>query len=75
MLVVTGVQGFVPVDVRKHNEEIFRISRVHRIKPQTKGNQRLLYYELDGLVSKKGVSYAIPEDWLYDIEQWTGSDV
>ena len=75
MLVVTGEQGYVPVDVRKHNEEIFRISRVHRVKPQKRTGQRMVYYELDGLVSKKGIPYAIPEDWLYDIDQWTGSDV
>lgn len=75
MLVVTGVQGYVPGDVRKHNEEIFRISRVHRVKRQKNTVQRLVYYELDGLVSKKGIPYAIPKDWLYDIGVWVGDDV
>ena len=75
MLVVTGVQGYVPGDVRKHNEEIFRISGVHRVKPHKRTGQCMVYYELDGLVSKKGIPYAIPDDWLYDIGVWVGDDV
>lgn len=68
MLILDGVKGYVPGDLKKHNKEIFRISKVHRLYPKGK-TQRCVYYELEGLTSVRGVPYGIQEEWIYDIEK------
>ena len=36
MLILDGVKGYVPGDLKKHNKEIFRISKVHRHSSKSK---------------------------------------
>lgn len=63
-------QTFIPKELLKHNNEIFRISRAKRIRTPYTNTARPVYYELIGLESKYGVPWCIHEDWLYDVGVW-----
>lgn len=63
MLVVNAFDN-IPYDIRKHDQEVYRISKVKAFKND-------YYYELKGLKSKLGVPFSIHGDWLYDIGAWT----
>ena len=63
ILLLDGVTG-IPGDLKKHNLETFRVSKVREI---TDGKSTWVMYELEGLTSMKGIPYSIPNDWLYEI--------
>ena len=65
VMLVLGPFDNVPEGVRKHDQEVYRISRAYSFKGEH-------YYELKGLKSKEGIPYSIHEEWLYDIQVWTG---
>lgn len=68
-LIIDGASGYIPGDIKKRNGESFRISKIHRFKPNNKYYQRIVYYELEGLCSVWGVPYSIPGDWLFSMDE------
>jgi len=55
----------VPGDIKKHNGEVVRISKV---VPCRSGRVSYTgYVECEGIVSVKGIPFAISPDWLFEI--------
>jgi hypothetical protein len=55
----------VPGDIKKHNGEVVRISKV---VPCRSGKVSYTgYVECEGVVSVKGIPFAISPDWLFEI--------
>lgn len=64
----TGGHVGITQDLLRYKDRKFRVSRVKRIKGQTKTNNGT-YYELKGCESEYGIPYAIMPGWIVPMRE------
>jgi len=70
VLLTFDTGGYIGItrDLLKYKDRKFRVSRVKRIKGQTKTNFGT-YYELRGCESEYGIPYAIMPGWIVPMRE------